>query len=61
FDSSFALEPIVGSLQSNNMEMQEHAVAAIVTLSASPVKKLVIGASGTIPSLVEILNRDLHC
>ncbi|GKD97208.1 U-box domain-containing protein 4, partial [Tanacetum coccineum] len=38
FDSSFALEPIVGSLQSNNMEMQEHAVAAIVTLSASPVK-----------------------
>ncbi|GKB76269.1 U-box domain-containing protein 4 [Tanacetum coccineum] len=41
FDSSFALEPIVGFLQSNNMEMQEHAVAAIVTLSASPVKNRV--------------------
>lgn len=53
---SGALEPVVGFLQSNNMEMQEHAVAAIVTLSASPVKKLAIGASGTIPSLVEILN-----
>ncbi|XP_071692932.1 U-box domain-containing protein 45 [Rutidosis leptorrhynchoides] len=51
-----ALEPIVGFLQSDNPNMQEHAVAALVTLSASPVKKLAIGASGTISYLVDILD-----
>lgn len=51
-----ALEPIVGFLQSEDSNMQEYAVAALVTLSASPVKKLAIGASGTIPYLIEILN-----
>ncbi|XP_021998400.2 U-box domain-containing protein 3 [Helianthus annuus] len=52
-----ALGPIVSFLQSMDLNMQEHAVAAIVTLSASPVKKLAVGASGCIPCLVNILNR----
>ncbi|KAK9074707.1 hypothetical protein SSX86_003025 [Deinandra increscens subsp. villosa] len=51
-----ALIPIVRFLQSVDTNMQEHAVAAIVTLSASPVKKLAIGASGSIPFLVKIVN-----
>ncbi|KAI3665582.1 hypothetical protein L6452_44209 [Arctium lappa] len=51
-----ALEPIVGFLQSADQNMQEHAVAALVTLSASPVKKSAIGASGSIPFLVKFLN-----
>ncbi|KAI3712961.1 hypothetical protein L1987_71531 [Smallanthus sonchifolius] len=51
-----ALEPIVSFLQSMDSTMQEHAVAALVTLSASPVKKLAIGASGSIPHLIKILN-----
>ncbi|XP_076910521.1 U-box domain-containing protein 45-like [Bidens hawaiensis] len=50
------LEPIVRFLQSVDPNMQEYAVAAIVTLSASPVKKLAVGASGCIPFLLEILN-----
>ncbi|KAI7750618.1 hypothetical protein M8C21_023324 [Ambrosia artemisiifolia] len=51
-----ALEPIVSFLQSVDSSMQEHAVAALVTLSASPVKKRAIGASGCIPCLIRILN-----
>ncbi|XP_023753991.1 U-box domain-containing protein 4 [Lactuca sativa] len=51
-----ALEPIVGFLQSDNSTMQEHAAAALVTLSASPVKKSAVGASGVIPFLLKIIN-----
>ncbi|KAL8266165.1 hypothetical protein R6Q59_003509 [Mikania micrantha] len=56
-----ALQPIVWFLQSMDSNMQEHAVAALVTLSASQVKKLAIGASGSIPFLIKILNHgSLH-
>ncbi|KAK1439069.1 hypothetical protein QVD17_04884 [Tagetes erecta] len=51
-----ALEPIVNFLQLADSIMQEHAVAALVTLSASPVKKLAIGASGCIPYLIDIIH-----
>ncbi|GKA89634.1 U-box domain-containing protein 4 [Tanacetum coccineum] len=56
FDSSFALEPIVGFLQSNNMEMQEHAVGTLLTMCQSdrcryrePILK-----EGVIPGLLEL-------
>ncbi|KAL2241445.1 U-box domain-containing protein 4-like [Sesamum indicum] len=50
-----ALKPIIGFLQSENLALQEHAAAALITLSASSVNKQVISASGAIPLLVEIL------
>ncbi|KAL0332425.1 UNVERIFIED_CONTAM: hypothetical protein Scaly_2144000 [Sesamum calycinum] len=50
-----ALKPIIGFLQSENLALQEHAAAALITLSASSVNKRVISASGAIPLLVEIL------
>ncbi|CDP02708.1 unnamed protein product [Coffea canephora] len=49
-----ALGPIVGFLQSDH-PLQEHATAALLTLSASSVNKPIISAAGTIPLLVEIL------
>nr|XP_043608276.1 U-box domain-containing protein 4 [Erigeron canadensis] len=52
-----ALEPIVNYLQFDDSDLQEHAVATLVTLSASPVKKLAIGASGCIPFLIRIIDR----
>ncbi|KAM7529832.1 hypothetical protein LguiB_033242 [Lonicera macranthoides] len=50
-----ALEPIVGFLHSKNPNMQEHAAASLLTLSASSVNKPLITASGAIPLLVETL------
>ncbi|XP_052198093.1 U-box domain-containing protein 4 [Diospyros lotus] len=53
--SSGALEPIIGFLQSEISNLQEYATASLLTLSASSVNKPIIGASGAIPLLVEIL------
>ncbi|KDP22645.1 hypothetical protein JCGZ_02487 [Jatropha curcas] len=50
-----ALEPIIGFLQSDNLNLQEYATASLLTLSASAVNKPIISASGAIPLLVEIL------
>nr|GMC63998.1 U-box domain-containing protein 4 [Ipomoea batatas] len=50
-----ALEPIIGFLQSKNATLQGHATASLLTLSASPVTKPIISASGAIPLLVEVL------
>ncbi|KAF2300483.1 hypothetical protein GH714_013771 [Hevea brasiliensis] len=50
-----ALEPIIGFLQSQNLNLQEYATASLLTLSASTTNKPIIGASGAIPLLVEIL------
>ncbi|EYU41331.1 hypothetical protein ABFS82_12G026200 [Erythranthe guttata] len=50
-----ALKPIISFLQSENVILQEHAAAALITLSASPLNKPIIGASGAIPLLVNIL------
>ncbi|CAI9752952.1 unnamed protein product [Fraxinus pennsylvanica] len=50
-----ALEPIVAFLQSGDPTLQEHAIAALITLSASSVNKPIISASGAIPLLVETL------
>ncbi|KAI3451825.1 hypothetical protein Pfo_008490 [Paulownia fortunei] len=50
-----ALKPIIGFLQSENLALQEHAAAALITLSASSVNKPIISSSGAIPLLVEIL------
>ncbi|XP_051127444.1 U-box domain-containing protein 4-like [Andrographis paniculata] len=50
-----ALKPIIRVLQSENVALQEHAAAALVTLSASPVNKATIAASGVIPLLVDLL------
>ncbi|KAK6128543.1 hypothetical protein DH2020_037718 [Rehmannia glutinosa] len=52
-----ALKPIINFLQSDNTTLQEHAVAALITLSASPANKPIISASGAIPHLVNILKR----
>nr|XP_043617563.1 U-box domain-containing protein 4-like [Erigeron canadensis] len=51
------LEPIVDLYQLGNYGMQEHATAALATLSASLVKRSTIGASGAIPFLVETLDQ----
>lgn len=53
-----ALKPILGFLQSENTSLQEHAAAALITLSASPVNKPIIIASGAIPLLVHILRNS---
>ncbi|KAL8476729.1 hypothetical protein ACS0TY_029146 [Phlomoides rotata] len=50
-----ALKSIIGFLQSENLALQEHATAALITLSALPVNKPIISSSGAIPPLVEIL------
>ncbi|XP_068335533.1 U-box domain-containing protein 4-like [Pyrus communis] len=50
-----ALEPIITFLPSQSCNLQEYATAALLTLSASAINKPVIGASGAIPLLVEIL------
>ncbi|CAN0896675.1 U-box domain-containing protein 4 [Linum grandiflorum] len=50
-----ALEPIMNFLQSQDLSLQEHATAALLTLSASSFNKPVISGSGAIPLLVEIL------
>ncbi|KAL3813311.1 hypothetical protein ACJIZ3_014579 [Penstemon smallii] len=50
-----ALKPIIGFLRSENLALQEHAAAALITLSASSVNKPIISASGAIPCLVDIL------
>ncbi|KAH6759935.1 ARM repeat superfamily protein [Perilla frutescens var. hirtella] len=50
-----ALEPIIGFLQSEYLALQEHAAAALITLSASSINKPIISASGAIPLLVDIL------
>lgn len=50
-----ALEPIISFLQSPDLNLQENAAAALLTLSASSVNKPFISASGAIPLLVEIL------
>ncbi|XP_076893982.1 U-box domain-containing protein 45-like [Bidens hawaiensis] len=52
-----ALEPILTFFQLDNLSMEEHATALLATLSASPVKRLTIGASGAVPFLVQILNQ----
>ncbi|KAI7749034.1 hypothetical protein M8C21_009940 [Ambrosia artemisiifolia] len=52
-----ALEPIVTFFQLGNINMQEHATASLATLSASPVTRSAIGASGAIPFLVEVLDQ----
>ncbi|WCJ25251.1 ARM repeat superfamily protein [Euphorbia peplus] len=50
-----ALEPIIEFLQSEDLQLQEYATAALLTLSASASNKPTIGASGAIPLLVESL------
>ncbi|XP_073158578.1 uncharacterized protein [Henckelia pumila] len=50
-----ALEPIIFFLHSANPNLQEHAAAALITLSASSVNKPIIGSSGAIPHLVEAI------
>ncbi|KAL9994595.1 putative armadillo-like helical protein [Helianthus debilis subsp. tardiflorus] len=54
-----ALEPIVTFLHMGNINinMQEHATASLATLSASPVTRSAIGASGAIPFLVQVLDQ----
>eukprot|EP00252_Welwitschia_mirabilis_P012048 TRINITY_DN2679_c0_g1_i1.p1 TRINITY_DN2679_c0_g1~~TRINITY_DN2679_c0_g1_i1.p1 ORF type:complete len:303 (-),score=55.37 TRINITY_DN2679_c0_g1_i1:329-1237(-) len=47
---------LVGFLQSENPLLRESATASILTLSASPINKAVIGESGAIPLLVRILS-----
>lgn len=53
--SAGALEPIICFLQSENVNLQEVATAALLTLSASSVTKPIISASGVIPLLVGVL------
>ncbi|XP_049384408.1 uncharacterized protein LOC125848569 isoform X2 [Solanum stenotomum] len=50
-----ALEPIISFLQSENAILQDHATAALLTLSASPATKPIISASGVFSLLVEII------
>ncbi|VFQ75393.1 unnamed protein product [Cuscuta campestris] len=50
-----ALQPIISFLKSKNATLQAHATASLLTLSASPVTKPIITASGVIPLLVEVL------
>ncbi|XP_059671116.1 U-box domain-containing protein 4 [Cornus florida] len=50
-----ALEPIISFLHSESPTLQEHATAAVLTLSASSINKPIISASGAIPLLVEVL------
>ncbi|XP_004303330.1 PREDICTED: U-box domain-containing protein 2 [Fragaria vesca subsp. vesca] len=50
-----ALEPIITFLHSEDSNLQEYATASLLTLSASASNKPFIGASGSIPLLVEIL------
>lgn len=50
-----ALNPIVGFLQSDNVTLQEHSAASLITLSASSLNKPIIGSSGAIPLLVNIM------
>lgn len=50
-----ALDPIIDFLRSDNSTLQDHATAALLTLSASSVNKPIISAAGVIPLLVEIL------
>ncbi|KAL6960898.1 hypothetical protein U1Q18_038664 [Sarracenia purpurea var. burkii] len=50
-----ALGPIIGFLHSENSNLQEHATASLLTLSASSVNKPIIGASGAIPLLLNVL------
>ncbi|XP_076909236.1 U-box domain-containing protein 45-like [Bidens hawaiensis] len=52
-----ALDPIVTIFKSGIINMQEHATALLATLSASPVTRSTIGASGSIPFLVEVLDQ----
>ncbi|WMV18221.1 hypothetical protein MTR67_011606 [Solanum verrucosum] len=52
-----ALEPIIGFLQSENANLQEHATASLLTLSASSVTKPILSSFGVIPLLVDILRR----
>ncbi|KAK8507812.1 hypothetical protein V6N13_140555 [Hibiscus sabdariffa] len=50
-----ALKPVIRFLQSDNLNLQGSATAALLTLSASVNNKPIIGASGAIPLLVDIL------
>ena len=50
-----ALVPIISFLRSESSNLQEHATASLLTLSASSVNKPIIGASGAISLLFEIL------
>lgn len=50
-----ALNPIINFLESDNVIVQEHAAAALITLSASSANKPIIGASAAIPLLVDVL------
>ncbi|XP_075507316.1 U-box domain-containing protein 17-like [Primulina tabacum] len=50
-----ALKPIICFLHSENLTLQEHAAAAMITLSASSVNKPIISSSGAIPHLVETI------
>ncbi|RCV24330.1 hypothetical protein SETIT_5G076100v2 [Setaria italica] len=50
-----ALEPLLGYLQSSDLNLQEYATAAVLTLSASSTNKPIISSSGAIPLLVKVL------
>lgn len=50
------LQPIIQFLQSENMNLQDYATASLLTLSASLILKPIIGASGAVPLLVDILS-----
>ncbi|PPS17923.1 hypothetical protein GOBAR_AA02656 [Gossypium barbadense] len=50
-----ALDHVIRFLRSENINLQESATAALLTLSASISNKPIIGASGAIPLLVNIL------
>ncbi|CAM8927392.1 unnamed protein product [Rhodiola kirilowii] len=50
------LEPTINFLQSRSKNLKDYATASLFTLSASSTLKPIIGASGAIPLLVDILN-----
>ncbi|CAL9230658.1 unnamed protein product [Arabidopsis halleri] len=50
-----ALKPIITFLQSDTTTLQEYAAASLLTLSASPTNKPIIGAYGAIPHLVKLI------
>ncbi|KAJ0985721.1 hypothetical protein J5N97_004077 [Dioscorea zingiberensis] len=52
---SGALGPLISFLQSTDMNLQEYATAAVLTLTASSTNKPTITAAGAIPILVKIV------
>ena len=53
-----ALQPLISFLQSPTEQLKEYAIAAVLTLTASPVNRPCIGASGAIAHLVKTLTLE---